>query len=548
MRDSSLHWAGHMVYRLNSEIMNSKKSNASMGKHARIDSPTPKAQETPAPSISTPTPRGGYQPMSSAYAPAGAEIGGSPFANKKAIIIAAIVAAVLVLIYAGVGVFFSSHFYPGTTIGSVDISMKSGAEVRQIIDDAVSQYTLTVEGDGLEFSITSAEAGASLDSASLVRQLLKENNPALWPAGLARGHDLAESMALTTAGGGLGDLVRSHVEEFNTTAIPSEDATLAFDEATARFVIVPEVYGTAINSDAVVELVGEAVAAMESSVTIGDDELIKPEVLEDDERIVNACKAANVMAGTNVTFTVAGTSAVTLAAADIAPWVVVGEDYSVALDQNAVSVWADAAAGKVNTYGTTRTYTRGDGKTCTVSGGVYGWIADKETLVANVTEYVQQGTVGTFEMPMSQTAASFTGVGSADWGSRYVDVDLSEQYARFYDGGGTIWESSFVSGKPDPEMATPTGVYVLNGKQSPSTLIGSMVPETGEPEYETEVQYWMPFVGNAVGFHDASWQPSFGGTMYADGYGSHGCINLPTDMAASLYSIIAAGDVVIVHN
>ena len=93
--------------------------------------------------------------MSSAYAPAGAEIGGSPFANKKAIIIAAVVAAVLVLIYAGVGVFFSSHFYPGTTIGSVDISMKSGTEVQQIIDDAVSQYTLTVEGDGLEFSITS---------------------------------------------------------------------------------------------------------------------------------------------------------------------------------------------------------------------------------------------------------------------------------------------------------------------------------------------------------------------------------------------------------
>ena len=32
--------------------------------------------------------------------------------------------------------------------------------------------------------------------------------------------------------------------------------------------------------------------------------------------------------------------------------------------------------------------------------------------------------------------------------------------------------------------------------------------EDGKYEWESEVQYWMPFVGNLVGLHDASWQPS----------------------------------------
>lgn len=528
------------------EKMKSNKSDESMGKHARNSSGAPRQYGAGGRPVS-PTPRGGYHPASSAYTAAGSDIKGSRFASRKAIAIFAGVIALLAIAYAGVAFYFTSHFYPGSTIGTEDISLKSASDVRQIIDAAVSEYELTVQGDGLEFTVTSADAGASLDSEGLVRSMLAENNSAVWPLGLAASHDYSESLALTTAGSGLGDVVRSEVEAFNANATPSQDASVAYDDAQASFVVVPEVYGTTVNADAVAALAGEAIAAMERSVTIGEDELVKPAVLQNDERLVSACYAANAMLRTNITFTVAGTTAGALASADIAPWIVLGEDYAVSVDQNAVSVWADSTAGSVNTYGSTRTYTRPDGKTCSVAGGVYGWIVDKDALVNNVMGYVQDGTVGTFEIPMTQTAGSFNGVGQQDWGARYVDVDLAEQHARFYDGGSIIWESDFVSGKPDPEMATPQGVYVLNAKQSPSTLIGSMVPETGEPEYETKVEYWMPFVGNSVGFHDATWQAAFGGSRYAEGYGSHGCINLPLDAAQSLYGIIAEGDVVVVH-
>ena len=56
----------------------------------------------------------------------------------------------------------------------------------------------------------------------------------------------------------------------------------------------------------------------------------------------------------------------------------------------------------------------------------------------------------------------------------------------------------------------------------------------------------MPF-NDGVGFHDANWQPDFGGSMYMSGYGSHGCINLPPSAAAELYSLCSIGDVVVVH-
>ena len=56
----------------------------------------------------------------------------------------------------------------------------------------------------------------------------------------------------------------------------------------------------------------------------------------------------------------------------------------------------------------------------------------------------------------------------------------------------------------------------------------------------------MPFVGNLVAFHDASWRSSFGGTIYQYN-GSHGCVNLPADKAKELYHTIKVGDVVVVH-
>ena len=58
----------------------------------------------------------------------------------------------------------------------------------------------------------------------------------------------------------------------------------------------------------------------------------------------------------------------------------------------------------------------------------------------------------------------------------------------------------------------------------------------GTYSYEQPVTYWMPFNGG-IGFHDADWQPYFGGDRYLTG-GSHGCINLPPENAGQLYSLI----------
>lgn len=102
-----------------------------------------------------------------------------------------------------------------------------------------------------------------------------------------------------------------------------------------------------------------------------------------------------------------------------------------------------------------------------------------------------------------------------------------------------------MSGKP--ESPTPCGIYTIKQVTGPTKLLGEYDPATGKREYETVVQNWIPFIGNSIGFHDAYWQPKFGGNLWQT-KGSHGCINLSSGDSSSLRGLAKVGDIVVVHS
>ena len=57
----------------------------------------------------------------------------------------------------------------------------------------------------------------------------------------------------------------------------------------------------------------------------------------------------------------------------------------------------------------------------------------------------------------------------------------------------------------------------------------------------------MRVTNSGVGFHDATWQPAFGGSLYLKGYGSHGCINVSYSAAETLYNMITFDEPVVVY-
>lgn len=460
-------------------------------------------------------------------------------------IVLGVIVALLAVVYLAGALVFMDRFLPRTTVGDLDVSLKSSAEVQGMLADVIDDYVLKVEGQGFSLKLSAAEAGMRLDGRAATDAMHASANAWAWPIEILKAHDESDKLAATYNESGLGDTVRAAVDEFNKTATPPTDAVIAYSEAKGAFIVEPEAVGTALSYDAVIKAVDDAVLALQPTVKLGADVLQQPKVLSSDPKLTAAAEQANTMIKADLVLTMAGGTAGEVNADLISQWVRLGDDLSATLDEAALTAWVDELAAACNTVGTQRTYTRPDGKVVTVAGGVYGWSVDRDALLNLVKESVAAGTVQTAEVPCTSVGTGYNGAGAQDWGLRYCDIDLAEQYARFYDEtGALIWESPIVSGIPDGVHDTSVGVYWLNQKASPSKLIGY---ENGKKIYESDVQYWMPFVGNVIGLHDADWQSSFGGTRYRDGAGSHGCVNLPPYKAAELYGIIQSGDVVVSH-
>ena len=460
-------------------------------------------------------------------------------------IVLGVIVALLAVVYLAGALVFMDRFLPRTTVGDLDVSLKSSAEVQGMLADVIDDYVLKVEGQGFSLKLSAAEAGMRLDGRAATDAMHASANAWAWPLEILKAHDESDKLAATYNESGLGDTVRASVDEFNKTATPPTDAVIAYSEAKGAFIVEPEAVGTALSYDAVIKAVDDAVLALQPTVKLGADVLQQPKVLSSDPKLTAAAEQANTMIKADLVLTMAGGTAGEVNADLISQWVRLGDDLSATLDEAALTAWVDELAAACNTVGTQRTYTRPDGKVVTVAGGVYGWSVDRDALLNLVKESVAAGTVQTAEVPCTSVGTGYNGAGAQDWGLRYCDIDLAEQYARFYDEtGALIWESPIVSGIPDGVHDTSVGVYWLNQKASPSKLIGY---ENGKKIYESDVQYWMPFVGNVIGLHDADWQSSFGGTRYRDGAGSHGCVNLPPYKAAELYGIIQSGDVVVSH-
>ena len=229
----------------------------------------------------------------------------------------------------------------------------------------------------------------------------------------------------------------------------------------------------------------------------------------------------------------------------ISTWLSVDADMNVIVDENGIRAWLEQFGEQYDTTGKTRTFTTPTGKSATVSGGTYGWSINEDTEFETIRNALNNKEVITKEPAyyISGVAASHS---MPDWGNTYAEVDLSAQHMWYVVNGAVALESDVVTGLPTPNRVTPEGVYSIVEKKLDKVLVGAKDPVTGEPEYETPVSYWMRITWQGVGFHDASWQSSFGGTRNQIA-GSHGCVNMPVDKAAALYNMIEMGTPVIIH-
>lgn len=424
-------------------------------------------------------------------------------------------------------------------------------------------YSLTITGNDFSWTYRPVNATSLIDADRRTREMLEHSESLIWPV------KLFESLSSPTSSsskstqpvsetpdlpdsfdeGDFKSKLQEAVDSYNQGRSGVFDAASAYDASLGTFTLEQAKKNVKIKDDGIYQDALRAIAMLDTDLELTQDDFEQFATGATGEQLSQACAQANELIGADLALKLGGTNVGSLDGSTLSQFITFDDALAPALDSAKLEEWIRTLASTLDTVGTLRTYTRPDGKTVQIDGGTYGWNVDEDQLVSSIQDAVANKTAGDLEIPCTSSGAVFTKQGEKDW-AEYVDIDLTEQHARYYDASGTLqWESGCITGNPNKGNATPTGVYRMNQCGTNITLRGAIDPETGEREYETPVKYWMPFIGGAVGLHDADWQSSasFSNPSAYTYVGSHGCVNLPPDKAGELYSLVKQGICVIVH-
>ena len=457
------------------------------------------------------------------------------YKKAKKIILGVLIGYVAILVIAyGIGVFYySSRFLPGTEINGMDCSGKTVEEVENNMESQIASYQLVLKerGDKSE-TISASQISMEYISDGKIQELKEQQNPFAWFLAFARQQDYTLSATTSYDEDALNAAVDALDCFKEENVVQPVDAHLEVQDG--QYVIVEETQGTALDSDKVKEAVKNAIDSGETLLDL--DQVgcyIEPSVLSTDENLAKQRDEGNKLLTVTVTIDFSDRQEV-IDADVMKDWLTTNEEGAVDLDRTKVREYVQQLQYEYDTFGSSREFTTSSGQTITVSGGDYGWLIAPNDTTTKIIDTIKSGQSQTIEPEYTYTGYCRD---TNDIGNTYVEISLDQQHMWFYKDGQLIVETDVVTGCHNRGWDTHTGVYAIMYKERDATLVGE--------GYNSAVSYWMPFYAN-VGIHDASWRSSFGGSIYLNN-GSHGCVNTPTENAATIYNNIEKGVPVVVY-
>ncbi len=502
-------------------------------------------------------------------------------AKRKRTIVYIIVAVAVVLgIYFVGSFYFTRFFYPRTEINGIDCSWKTASTCDDILKRGVDDYVLTlVEQDGSTEEITGEEIHLELLPEEQIAELLSEQNGFAWVKHIFQPQEFTLDIPITYNAAEL-EAAMDRLDCLNEGHVIQPVAPVLTDYVEGvGYSVTEPVYGNVINRSAMLENLNSAVGSMVPTLHLAETGCYEgADFRAELERLETVRDMLNHYVNLTITYEF-GSETEVLDGPQINEWLVIEEDLSdesaaagsteegetdeasdarnvreltvkelaedtdgsIDLDRVSIHVDRDRLSEFVywmaydhNTRYLYHTFTTHSGDTITIVGGNYGWYMDQSETLEKLEGYLDAGEDYTGEAEFVQRAEQF---GDRDYGDTYLEVSLSAQHFWYYRDGVLTLESDLVSGNPTTGHETPKGAYMIAYKARDQVLSGE--------DYSTPVDYWMPFY-DGIGFHDASWRSSFGGTIYKYS-GSHGCLNLPYSVAQELYGYIEGGEAVMIY-
>lgn len=472
--------------------------------------------------------------------------------SHAGLIVFAVVLVLLIGAYGAGGFYFSQHFLPGTTLNNSDVSGLTLDEAKELLLSSSANYNLTLlELDYGRETISGADVGLTAIVSENFNRLLDSQSGLDWILKYFGDKDyiLEEGTISYDYDDEMLEEIIDELECVNPQyPVEAQDAEVVLMDG--EFKIIPESIGNTAHRDILEEKIRYAIETQQTMIDLQQEGLYDmPEVYADDEELLSKKAVCDDIVDMTLTLQF-GMREETVDIQTIVGWVKTVKndsgEYVLQTIDDKIKEYVDYLCETYDTYKKPKAFNSHSGSVVEITSGDYGWKLDSETAQEKIKALVLAKQSVTVELTngsedsvewWERMAVGYDSDGNDYYGTTYAEVSIDEQHMWMYRDGSVVLETDVVTGNPNLGNDTPKGAYKIRYHQKDAILRG--------PGYASPVSYWMVFADD-VGFHDATWQPRFGGDFYLTN-GSHGCVNMPLDQAAKLFDLIYDGMPVFVY-
>ena len=414
------------------------------------------------------------------------------------------------------------RFPNGSTICGVDVSGMPRYEAYTTINAALDAYKLSLTVNGRTITVKGSDIQLSCPESGLI----------LLIDAITNGDDPSDISLLTYDSTSLRHTLAMIL---NTSA---QNASIRYNQATDSFELTEDSSGKTLDVASVAKAADPVILTLGSNLTINvSEEVVEASIKADSQEAKQALTLANSYLETSLIYSYTPddkpTQYETLTKDDIGSFIGFSNNLTSYISSSALRSYVNRMSSKYSVKGDAGQFKTSGGYYITLTVDYAGQPVNTDALYDDIYYCITSGISGTRVAPYLE----LTECEDMAFDGNYVEVNLSAQHLWVYRNGNCVVSTPIVSGCAYYHNTTPTGVYSIYGKSRNVNLVG----ET----WNSFVNYWMPFRGG-YGLHDASWRSEFGGDIYLYD-GSHGCVNIPSWVAGSVYDNVDIGTKVILY-
>lgn len=442
--------------------------------------------------------------------------------NKKRI--ALITLVIVALVYVVGAVVFSARIVPNTYVGDIKLSMLKFDQIEDDVNTDFKTESLKINDVVIkDYEASVADLGASIDSSKLQADIKDQQNALKWPLELAAKSEFELKDYITVDS----DVLSSKLEAdgfFDTEGRTKANAAKLELGDDNTYSVVEATEGTILDKDLFTEQVTKGLLNLKDSI---DSSKSYKTAKNNVDELTKQAEALNQRISRKVSMKI-GDDEIVVPEDIVARSLFINDDGEVDMDGSELYSYLYDQSLEYDTDEVGFGY-----RTVTESNVDPAYEEIKAGLLSDENVDV----VG--EAPIDDQEDTFKPSKKTDE-KTYIEVSISQQVMWVFKDGELLVQTPVVTGSQADGWDTPVGDYTVIDKETDKVLNGSSVGF----DYEVPVNYWMRLTNSGIGIHDIDWLNTGNAWDSRDVYelqGSHGCINVPNDIMATVYNNIPVG-------